>query len=308
MTLSRKSWLLLGWLCFGLAACGMDLVHLSGGSRAAVLCLHAGHVKLVSLRRKALPPKTQPAELREVLEPVFARIPWAGFQGGSPEWRSVREQLATRNVEHLNDLAERLNTRAAHETPEAAEANSFDGLWDGTCEAPSMCIRSCSLVEWIPEWPPTIPGPGIRGDTGALRNLVANVERLREWVQDGEADRPNLEPLRNLLEYLAFFFDGDGCVTHHGGSRANMELAVAQSSQCTEILVLFGFCLGGVFSLQRSRTGTTWAALSWRRGREDQQPGELTDHCLAITGQTLVFQARGLLAQTSGKDKHSLPQ
>ena len=120
-----------------------------------------------------------------------------------------------------------------------------------------------------------------QGSDGALQELVLNVEGLQAWVQNGQGDRPSLGPLKNLLEYAAFFFDGDGCVTNAGSKTMNtLELSVAQSSQSADILVLFAVLLGGSVSAKSSQTGTAKALLHWRvseaaaaRAAEDLRKG-----------------------------------
>ena len=102
----RKSWLLLGWLCFGLSISGLDVWHLSSSgnsSHAAILCIHAVDVRLVTAKRSLVPTTTHPAEVS-----VLGGISLQGVKADSPMSQSVDKELAECTMEQLKAHAEQL--------------------------------------------------------------------------------------------------------------------------------------------------------------------------------------------------------
>ena len=74
---------------------------------------------------------------------------------------------------------------------------------------------------------------------------------------------PEQEPTQEELEYLAGFFDGDGCVSMRSQS-GQICLAVSQSIDAAQVLLLFRDKLGGGVARQKNRTGLRKACLIWQ--------------------------------------------
>ena len=74
---------------------------------------------------------------------------------------------------------------------------------------------------------------------------------------------PKQEPTQEELEYLVGFFDGDGCVTMTSTS-GRISLAVGQSIDSAQVLLLFRDKLGGGVSRHSNRTGLHKACLAWQ--------------------------------------------
>ncbi len=74
---------------------------------------------------------------------------------------------------------------------------------------------------------------------------------------------PEQEPTQEELEYLAGFFDGDGCVTMASG-RGQISLRIGQSIDSAQVLLFFRDKLGGGVSRQSNGTGLQKACLSWQ--------------------------------------------
>ena len=73
---------------------------------------------------------------------------------------------------------------------------------------------------------------------------------------------PEQEPTQEELEYLVGFFDGDGCVTM--SKSGQISLAVSQSIDAAQILLLLRDKLGGGVSRHCNRTGLHKACLIWQ--------------------------------------------
>ena len=76
---------------------------------------------------------------------------------------------------------------------------------------------------------------------------------------------PSREPRQEELEYLAGFFDGDGCV-HLCTDTRYTTLSVGQSIDSAEILLRFCDAFGGGIQLSTNRAGLSRTVLKWTVG------------------------------------------
>ena len=154
----------------------------------------------------------------------------------------------------------------------------------------------------------TIVGAGIRptlsansGDT--LQEIQRKNEDLRKELQQSswpklkcfgangrsyslplraESREPSHRPAEARLEYLAGFFDGDGCVTCFS-NLCGCRLTVSQSYDQAEVLMLFRKAFGGSIGREHSGMGLGKPSLQWlacgpsaRRAAELLAPHSIT--------------------------------
>ena len=105
--------------------------------------------------------------------------------------------------------------------------------------------------------------------------------------------RPARAPNAQDLQYLAGFFDGDGCVGVHGQT-GQMGLIVSQNIDSAEVLLHFRSCLGGGIYRQSVATGSKKAKLQW-----EVVGSKMRDAAAALSRVPSMKQAQLFIA-TSG--------
>ena len=112
----------------------------------------------------------------------------------------------------------------------------------------------------------------------------------KEWAG------PTRELTRPLLEYLAGFFDGNGCVCMSRKSLHNSgRLSMSQSLPCARILLLFRDAFGGSISAPSAETGRKAAMLQWQLPRHwNQGAATLLARVPSMKQELLRLAATGL--------------
>ena len=104
---------------------------------------------------------------------------------------------------------------------------------------------------------------------------------------------PAVEPTQEELEYLAGFFDGDGCVSMASGTR-QISLRIGQSIDSARVLLMFRDKLGGGVSRHCNRTGLRKACLIWQAcGSTMRRAALLLSRVPSMKQQELQIAARG---------------
>ena len=88
------------------------------------------------------------------------------------------------------------------------------------------------------------------------------VESVRYALPLRWQEEPSTELLDARVEYLAGFFDGDGCVSPRS-DLSGCNLMVGQRVSAAAVLLLFVRCFGGAIYLNREGSGTQQPMLSW---------------------------------------------
>ncbi len=110
---------------------------------------------------------------------------------------------------------------------------------------------------------------------------------------------PARHPTEEELQYLAGFFDGDGCVSMCKNNGKIM-LQIGQNVDSAEVLLNFRKMLGGTIYCQSSGTGTSKAVLSWRAsGGTARSAASILGSAPSMKQAQLQIAARGIVAEAS---------
>ena len=101
---------------------------------------------------------------------------------------------------------------------------------------------------------------------------------------------PERLPSQEELEYLAGFFDGDGCVTFNASS-GKVEMKIEQAADSAGILLHFRSLLGGGVYRGKSARGAANAAVSW-----NVCGAKMTDAAATLSKVPSMKQAQLLIA------------
>ena len=130
--------------------------------------------------------------------------------------------------------------------------------------------------------------------------------RLETITVDGKdiklplpAVEPGRSPNQEELEYLAGFFDGDGCVSMKTDTGA-VQLVISQNIDSAEVLLLFRSFLGGAVLRHSASTGSRKAAVQWRACGSN-----MTAAAATLGRLPSVKQAQLLIAMRGTVPKHS---
>ena len=105
-------------------------------------------------------------------------------------------------------------------------------------------------------------------------------------------------PSQEELEYLAGFFDGDGCVTMTQRT-GQLFLQIGQNIDSSEVLLHFRSLLGGSVRYQSASTGSNKAMLQWRLGGSKMSHAAATLSRVPSMKQAQLFiAAKGTVAGT----------
>ena len=113
---------------------------------------------------------------------------------------------------------------------------------------------------------------------------------------------PSHLPSQQELEYLAGFFDGDGCVTMTKRT-GQMSMSIGQALDSVRVLIRFRDSLGGGVHHQSCRTGTRKAALQWRvYGATMQHAAQVLCKVPSMKRAQLQVAAAGIIGKADRSD------